>query len=206
MHGVAARPWRNRRAEKQKTKDMTNTKSSAPEITAYQPVAGSRLTNDQAQRWGTRMADLWERDRDLTVQAMIADAKDPGSPLHDGFTWNIRKAAEERWKDQAGHIRNSIAVVVTGDSELSETSAVRAFVHVLVDRQDAEADEGEAGGGVFMPITVALGDERYWAAVLAEIMQDLKVVRAKAERFKRLATVTRAIDRAIQEAKKQSAA
>jgi hypothetical protein len=48
----------------------------------------------------------------LTPRLVWTTAKaDRSSPLHPHFTWTIRKAAEERWDDQARELIASVTVV-----------------------------------------------------------------------------------------------
>lgn len=45
--------------------------------------------------------------------AVIAAARPADSPLHRHFTWNVKKAAEERWLDQACALIRSFKVEIT---------------------------------------------------------------------------------------------
>lgn len=42
-----------------------------------------------------------ERNGKIDPNDLIEAAKSPKHPCHDSFTWDVNKAAEERWRDQA---------------------------------------------------------------------------------------------------------
>lgn len=48
----------------------------------------------------------------LTPADVVADARDLKSPLHRYFTWDVRKAAERYWLDEARELITSLKVVV----------------------------------------------------------------------------------------------
>lgn len=62
----------------------------------------------------------------LTPDVVVADAKDPKSPLHDQFTWDVKKAAAEHWIHQARELIRSVRIEVR-----TETHVIRAprYVH-----------------------------------------------------------------------------
>jgi len=49
----------------------------------------------------------------LTPDIVVADAKDPSSPLHTYFDWNLSSAAHKHWIDTARNLIASVRVVVT---------------------------------------------------------------------------------------------
>lgn len=51
----------------------------------------------------------------LTPQAVVMDATDPKSPLHTHFEWDVDKAAQRHWLDQARTLIRSVEVVVRTD-------------------------------------------------------------------------------------------
>lgn len=72
----------------------------------------------------------------LTPQAVVDDAKDESSPLHGHFTWDIDKAAAERWLDQARTLIRSVEITFR-----TETVVVRVPYFV----RDPEAGPKEQG-------------------------------------------------------------
>lgn len=58
-------------------------------------------------------------------EALIEVAKDPEHPCHDDFTWDIDKAASERWRDQArALIRRCKFAVVFEETTMAVTQYV----------------------------------------------------------------------------------
>jgi len=49
----------------------------------------------------------------LTPDNVVADARRPESPIHSYFTWDVQKAAEEHWLDQARTLIRNVTVNVT---------------------------------------------------------------------------------------------
>lgn len=49
----------------------------------------------------------------LTPSAVVADAKDPSSPLHDLFNWDVVAAAEQHWLDRAREVIRSVRIAYT---------------------------------------------------------------------------------------------
>jgi hypothetical protein len=47
----------------------------------------------------------------LTPEIVVADAKDPASPIHEEFEWDMEKAAEQHWLDQARTLIRRIHIV-----------------------------------------------------------------------------------------------
>jgi 1,4-alpha-glucan branching enzyme len=48
----------------------------------------------------------------LTPERVVHDAKRPESPLHEHFLWDVQKAAEHFWLDQARDLIRAVKVVV----------------------------------------------------------------------------------------------
>lgn len=54
---------------------------------------------------------------------VITTARDPGSPLHDEFTWDITTAADERWVDQARRLIRLVKIEITIDEKVIRSVA-----------------------------------------------------------------------------------
>lgn len=59
-----------------------------------------------------RLQEIMKRKGTLTPDAVIEDAQDPDSPLHDEFDWNVEAAAMEHWREQARRLIRSVHVEV----------------------------------------------------------------------------------------------
>lgn len=74
----------------------------------------------------------------LTPEMVVQAARDKESPLHPFFTWDVKKAAQERLIDQARHLIRSVKVEVT-----TTQFSVRAPAY-LRDPQAGGASQGYA--------------------------------------------------------------
>jgi hypothetical protein len=73
-----------------------------------------------------------KRDGLLKCRNVLKEAKIKTNPLHKaGFTWNIRKAAEERWLEQAGELIRETEIFV--EFEGMEIPA-RRYISLSADR------------------------------------------------------------------------
>ena len=72
----------------------------------------------------------------LRPEDVVEDARDAASPLHACFTWDITKAAQAYWLDQARTLIRSVRVEVTTETK---TVNVVAFV------RDPRAPHAEQG-------------------------------------------------------------
>jgi hypothetical protein len=57
---------------------------------------------------------------------VIEDAKNPVSPLHSEFEWDIDKAAMEAWRETARRLIRSVTVVVNTESKAFNAVGYRA--------------------------------------------------------------------------------
>jgi hypothetical protein len=74
----------------------------------------SKLTGAKRDAIAARLALLAKNGGGrLTPDAVIADAKNPKSPLHDQFEWDVGKAAYEHWQQQARDLIVSVKYTMT---------------------------------------------------------------------------------------------
>ena len=98
----------------------------------------------------------------LQVDAVLDEAKDESSPLHDHFEWDDSVAAEAHRRYQARVLIQRCKITVVE----SEPTTIRAFVSLQSDR--------EAGGGYRM--TTKVMDD---AALREELMHDIRLTIAR---------------------------
>jgi hypothetical protein len=95
----------------------------------YKWVEGCRLPLDP-QIVGTELEKIRKKNKgNLTKEAVVAEAKNPLSPLHDGFEWDDDKAAEAFRLVQAGYMIRHVTVVFEDPTDEIEHE-IRAFVSV----------------------------------------------------------------------------
>jgi len=83
-----------------------------------------------------RLTELQDANGRLTPEAVVTDARDPQSPLHELFNWDVEKAAEGFWLDRARSIIRSVEVVIK-----THRTVVRTPYYV----RDPEAEQKEQG-------------------------------------------------------------
>ncbi len=72
----------------------------------------------------------------LTTEMVVEAAKDPTSPLHGYFTWDLQKAAAKQWLTEARRLIQSVRYVVVSQ-DTGEPVRVRAVVSTkIVDQRD----------------------------------------------------------------------
>lgn len=73
-----------------------------------------------------RLQEIHDRDGSLTPDAVIEDAKDPASPLHEHFDFDFERAAMNHWRFVARTLIASVRVVIrTEQYALSSVAYVR---------------------------------------------------------------------------------
>jgi hypothetical protein len=78
-----------------------------------------------------RIRELYHEHGKITPDIVIEDAKDPESPLHGEFQWDVDKAAMEAWRETARRLIRSVTVVVHTESKTFKATGYRLseFVH-----------------------------------------------------------------------------
>jgi hypothetical protein len=72
-----------------------------------------------------RIRELYKDHGRITPDIVIEDAKNPDSPLHDQFEWNVEAAAMEAWRDTARRLIRSVRIVIQTESKTFKTSGYR---------------------------------------------------------------------------------
>jgi hypothetical protein len=83
-----------------------------------------------------RLRALEDKYGRLTPEILVRDARNPKSPLHDQFDWDVKRAAMAHWLEQARAIIRSVTVIVHEDRCI-----VRSPVYVR-DPAQALSDQG----------------------------------------------------------------
>ena len=101
-------------------------------VAGYEFSPGARFQageHPEAKEVGAHLDMLRQRlNGELQPADVVADAKNPNSPLHSFFEWSDTKAAHEHRLQQArGLIRSVVAIYVREEKPAVRT---RAFVHI----------------------------------------------------------------------------
>lgn len=151
----------------------------------FQAVPGSHLSDEQAQVYGDRLTALEEKGNgSLTPEAVLEDARDPKSPLHEYFQWNNKTAAEQFRLRQARYLLRSIQVVIsTEDAE----HTVRAFHNVIV-------KQGESSEQVYAGVVRVLSESELRAQMLSRALQEIERWRKRYATYQELLPIFHVID------------
>lgn len=115
----------------------------------------------------------------LKAECVVAEARDPDSPLHDSFDWNDTEAASKWRLHQARNIiRVAVEYINTGKGEPVKVSA---FVSLTPDR--------EQEGGGYRSIVAVLRRKDHREQMLDDAMKELRVFEDKYASLTELASV-----------------
>lgn len=133
-------------------------------------------TSDQRDAIRQRLAELeLNGGGRLTPAAVVEDAKDPASPLHDCFQWDDEKAAHAHRLDQARSLITGIRIV-----QKTDRTAVRAVFYV---RDPSAADDEQ---GYVSTTTLRSDADSARAAIVAEFSRVADMLRRAREIAKAL--------------------
>jgi hypothetical protein len=148
-----------------------------------------------AQTAGTFLENLKaENDGILQPDDVVEAAKDPESPIHDEFEWDLQKAANNHWKDRARNLMNHLAVVRVYAEDASE--GVSAFVNVEV----AQSTRG------YVAMSQVVANDDWRQQMVDDVLNRLKALQKKYEQLDELDGVWAAIKKAETRRAKGSAA
>lgn len=136
----------------------------------------------------------------IEPEAVVKEARDPGSPLHDEFEWDTSKAAKQAWIEQARRlirlvkieiiIENRVYRSVNYVSDPSRDQKSRRFIDVTI-----AANQRSTARAIIVAemdrITAAIRRARELAMVLGldplldELLSDVNTIRAVAQEPRR---------------------
>jgi hypothetical protein len=144
---------------------------------------GSRITDEQAQRYGPRIAALQDAEGVIDPASVVKDARCPSSPLHEAFEWDDGVAAEKYRLHQARRLLASIEVTIEGDPEANEPQTVRAFYHV----------ETPEHARSYVALETVQTNTSYRHQIVEDALRRLRLWRDRFEQYTEFRPVTRAI-------------
>ena len=105
-----------------------------------------------------RIRKLEAADGTITAQAVVDDARDPSSPLHDHFEWDDDKAAHAFRINQARELIRSVRLVIT-----NRESVVRTVAYVR------DPNKAAHDGGYVSTFRLRKSPDDARAALMAEL-------------------------------------
>lgn len=128
---------------------------------AYKWAENARMGAD-AQAVGEAVERLASRHGGVVPKEVFwREAQKKNHPAHGLFEWNVQKAAEAHWNDQARKILRTLVVVV-------KEQEAPAYVKVEITDADGRSHEG------FMRTDKAMGAPDAKAKVLADAIRQLR--------------------------------
>lgn len=118
----------------------------------------------------------------LAPENVVNAARSVRSPLHKLFDWDDTAAAE-KWRIHQARQVLRVTVEFVG----SEKSPVRVFVSLTKDRTGDETG--------YRSMVDVVSDDEFYAQMLGDALDELRVFKAKYARFKELREVFAVIDR-----------
>lgn len=76
------------------------------------------MSKEQRDKISAYLATLEDDNDRLTPDAVIEDAKNPASPLHPFFEWDLGKAAYRHWQEQARALISSVRIIQRTDKSV----------------------------------------------------------------------------------------
>lgn len=132
--------------------------------------------------WKDALDEIQQRDGLLRAPAVVDEATDPSSPLHEYFEWDDDKAAAAHRVQQAHRLICRYEVVLVE----SNPTPTRAFVSL--------GSDAKAGGG-YRPIGKVLSDADQRAELLQQAIRELQAIKKRYGDLQELAKVYAALDK-----------
>jgi len=155
----------------------------------FKAAAGARFSDEQAERYGQRIARLEEQVGYITPQSVVDDAKHKNSPLHDYFDWDDIVAANSWRIEQAKYLLRHITYTkITDDKE----EQIRGFFSITPTKEmQAETPK------VYVSLSTILSDREKLDQVINEAYRELKGWVARYKQYSELSAVIQDIERHI---------
>ena len=134
------------------------------------------------------LRDIEAKEGIITPSSVVETAKVAKSPLHKFFTWDVKKAAQKCWEQEA---RQLIACVYVREADSETSQPVRAFVNVKADTDNDETAQGYVSQGAM------LKNPGLQQQVITYARNQLILWRSKFGNYEQFYGVTRAIDEVV---------
>lgn len=152
----------------------------------YRWKKGTRLRSDP-QKIGEELEQIYQTNQAVTPAAVTEFAKNnPDSLLGQCFEWDVQKAAEARWLDEARYVLRHIVMYAEVDGQEKE---VRAFWVVTVPDEDDEKPTT-----VYRLITDIMDDEEQKAQLIRKARRELSQWQERYSNLREFAAIFSAID------------
>lgn len=151
----------------------------------FKASVGARFSNKNAQIYADRLVEISKRTGLITPPIVLADAKNPKSPLHSFFEWDDTKAAEKWRLEQAGYLIRHISIEVLKNGKQED---VRYFFSVAAD--NSTTSEPKA---VYVSLDTILSEPDKRAEVIAYAKRELVNWSERYKQYSELSDIVRFI-------------
>jgi hypothetical protein len=132
-----------------------------------------------------RLAEKFNQQ--LEPQHVVAEARNPRSPLHNAFNWDKEQAAEQYWLITARNLLKSVQVTIITPEH--EERIVPVFVSTLK-KKDAQHRQ-------YSSTEYAMGDPELRKEVLKLALREFASLRRKYAELSELAIIFAAVDKSM---------
>lgn len=144
-------------------------------------IVGKELTKIEKQYGCIQPKTVWKK------------ARSASSGLHSFFVWDVNRAAESHWLDQARRLIRSVTIIPIQKEPMKE-GIVRAFVNV-----SSNDKERRFKGRAYISMPRALSDPEYTQQLLQDALNEANQFRMKYEHLKALSKIIKAIEVTVAE-------
>lgn len=138
-----------------------------------------------AQTIGEHLEELATLTGSVTPRAIVDDARNPESPLHENFEWDNTTAADSWREHTARNLIGSLVVVRVNETQV--TGTVRAFVSVRASNKP----------GTYTPIVAVMEDPELRKQLLEKARQELSQWRNRYADLSEFARVFALVDEVL---------
>lgn len=144
-------------------------------------IVGKELTKIEKQYGCIRPETVWKK------------ARSASSGLHSFFVWDVKRAAERHWVEEARRLIRSV-IIVPIEKEPMKEGTVRAFVNV-----SSNDKERRFKGRAYISMPRALSDPEYTQQLLQDALNEANQFRVRYEHLKALSKIIEAINVTVAE-------
>ena len=158
----------------------------------YVATKGAQFSKKKAQVYGTVLEKIKERDNGIVPQAVVDEARDKASPLHDCFEWDNTRAAEKYRIEQARRMISHLVVVINYETGKTQ----KAFFNV-------EIPDNGGTKVAYVDVEWALTDKDLRKQVLQNALEELVYWQKKYKEYSEFKGIVREITKVAVKIKKR---
>jgi len=159
----------------------------------------NRMFKISAKAVGERLSELYQKNGFITRKIVLDDAKDNDSPIHLGFDWNDKVAAENWRLEQAGQLIRNLIITVEKPDDKGETKKVE--VRVFHNIRDDNNPYNKESNSRYIIVNDIMNDPHASDYLLQKAFSDMVAYREKYSNLNELKPHIHLIDKIIDDLK-----